>query len=223
MNKKIILFDIDYTLFDTTQYKKKIAEKLAEIINFVDSDKAYAVIEKVYYDVRSFGDFNPSLFADLFLKKFPDSLSKKAIEEIWWQKDILISALYPETVSVLQKLSKKENLLLGIFSSGKTDFQLAKISFFADLFHKDHLHITSFKEETVSSLMQEYKDQAVILVDDYIEILDKAKKMKSDLMTIWMKRGRFAEKARIPYGFEPDATIVTLGELLPIVDIEEND
>jgi len=218
MSNTLLLFDIDYTLFDTTRYKKTVAKELAQIANHLDEEKVYQNIEEVYYDVRSFGSFDPSLFADIFIKKFPDNLSREAVESVWWRKDILVSSLYPEVIPTLKILSKKENLQLGIFSSGKTDFQLAKISHIEDFFHKGNIHIASFKEETIGQLVEEYKTRKLLLVDDYVEILESVKKQKPDTTTIWMKRGKFAEKAQIPEGFEPDGIITTLGELTEIVD-----
>src|SRR5258706_16090405 len=111
MNQKIALFDIDYPLFDTTAYKKNIASQLSKVFSQIDPQKAYDMIDAVYYDVRSFGSFDPSLFADIFMQKFPEVTSKEIVENIWWQKDLLISALYPETIPVLEILSKKENLI----------------------------------------------------------------------------------------------------------------
>src|SRR5260221_11374444 len=143
MNKKIVLFDIDYTLFDTTSYKKNVANQLSKVFSQLDPQKVYDMIDGVYYDVRSFGSFDPSLFADIFIQKFPEIASKEIVENIWWQKDLLVSALYPETIPVLETLSKDGNLILGIFSSGKTEFQLAKISHFEDFFHKENIHIAS--------------------------------------------------------------------------------
>ena len=218
MNKTLLLFDIDYTLFDTTLYKKEVAHELTKLVSHLEEDKAYAIIEEVYYNVRSFGSFDPSLFADLFLQKVPNAPSKEIIEEIWWRKDILESALYPEVVSTLHALSKNTNLQLGIFSSGKTEFQLAKIAHLEDFFHKGSIHIASFKEETIDELIGEYGDRKMILVDDYIEILVTIKKQKPDTTAVWMKRGRFAEKAQIPEGFVPDGIIVSLDEIVTLVD-----
>ncbi len=181
------------------------------------------MIDAVYYDVRSFGSFDPSLFADIFMQKFPEVTSKEIVENIWWQKDLLISALYPETIPVLEILSKKENLILGIFSSGKTEFQLAKISHLEDFFNKENIHIASFKEETIGELVSRYRDEEIVLIDDYIEILTQVKKQKQDAVVIWMKRGKFAEKAVIPEGFEPDAIIATLDEVVQIVDKSNTD
>src|SRR5690348_16490032 len=128
MSKKIVLFDIDYTLFDTTAYKKGVSKELAKLFHQLDPQKVYDIIDGVYYDVRSFGSFDPRLFADIFIEKYPEVSSKDVIEHVWWEKKLLIDSLYPEVLSVLQELSKQDNIALGIFSSGKTEFQLAKIS-----------------------------------------------------------------------------------------------
>lgn len=214
--QKIILFDIDYTLFDTTTYKKNIAEQLAKSVTQLHPEKAYISIEEIYYDVRQFGSFDPEKFASLFVKRFPGQIKKDIVERIWWEKRILQAAIYPEVVPTLKSL--QTNNVLGIFSSGKTEFQLAKISHLQDFFQKDHVHIATFKEEKITELLGEYKSENIVLVDDYIEILLKAKQHLPNLCTIWMKRGKFAEKATMPLMFTPDAIITSLDELPELVD-----
>lgn len=216
MNKTIILFDIDYTLFDTTLYKKSVAKKIFEKIQNITFEKVHSSIEEVYRDIRQFGSFDPVAFAKEFIKKFPDNFSEKEIEEVWVSSEVLQSALYPEVVPTLLLL-QKQGYILGIFSSGETEFQLAKISHVQDFFQQDHLHIAAFKEEKLEELLGEYRNESIVLIDDYIEILQKAKTFLPNLRAIWMKRGRYAEKV-VLNDFMPDNIIETLDELPGLID-----
>lgn len=216
--KKIILFDIDYTLFDTTKYKKNIAKRIASMIGNQQVDVVYEAIEEVSQEVHRYGHFDPVRNAQLFIKKFPTRLSIEEIKEIWWQKDILKESLYSETLNTLTELQQLENTTLGVFSTGNSEFQRAKISSVEDLLHKNHIHIFSNKEENLAELMHDYCNDELYLVDDFVSLLAKAKMVNSSLFAIWIKRGKFAEHAQMPEGFFPDAKITNLQELLPIVD-----
>ena len=219
---KVILFDIDYTLFDTTKFKKIVSEILTQKLSHLDPQIIHNIVEEVYSNVRQFGSFDPKKFAEFFVFKFPGEITEKAVEEIWYQQEIIKQAIYQEVIPTLRNLQKNQ-YMLGIFSSGQTEFQLAKISLVEDFFHKDHIHIAAFKEEKLEDLLREYKEKQIVLVDDYVEVLYKAKNFLPDITAVWMKRGKFAEKAKMPQGFFPDATITDLSELLPLLDNEGTD
>lgn len=215
-NKKIILFDIDYTLFDTTKFKKLVAEEIASIIHFPDKG-FYELLEEVYYKARFDNHFEPSLFPASLQEKVKTAIHDERIKSIWFDKDLIKKALYPEAVRVLQELQTLQ-IPCGIFSTGNTEFQLAKISSLEDMLRTSHIHIFSNKDEKLSELLQDYRDYSLFLVDDFLSILEKGKKAHPDITTVWMKRGKFAEKVSLPTDFVPDATIMNLEELLPLVD-----
>lgn len=155
MNKNpIILFDIDYTLFDTRKFK--------------DS-------------------------------KLQDYSS------------------YEEVKEILIKLSELASL--GIFSKGETEFQKTKlkktgmIKFFKD----NNVHIFNDKDANLINVLEKYKDSKLFLVDDKLEILYSAKKHMPQVLTIWVKRGPFAERQKPIEGFSPDEQVENLSEVLRIV------
>ncbi|HEX7042575.1 MAG TPA: HAD hydrolase-like protein [Patescibacteria group bacterium] len=213
MQDKIVLFDIDYTLLNTTKLKELILAKLKEVVPSLN----FELLDEIYYEVRKFGSFDPKLFAKLFKDKHKIEILEIEIEKIWYDSKIIGDALYPEVIETLNLLQKRQNLTLGIFSSGRQEFQLQKIYTLSDFFTKEYIHIFDFKEDSLSDLMREYESKSVVLVDDFISILQNGKKYKEDLSTIWMKRGKFAEKAVIPTEFTPDYTITNLSEVLDIL------
>lgn len=217
MNKQtVILFDIDYTLFDTTKFKDIIAKRLLGDSK-ISTDDFFKTLDTAYYKSRKNGHFEPSLFASSLRENFQTSLTDKEIETTWYDPTILANCLYPETITTMQSLQKMD-IVLGVFSTGNEDFQLAKISLLTDFLDKRHIHIFSDKEEQVTEMVELYRDNKLFLVDDFVEVLKSTKDHNPDVVAVWMKRGKFAEKAIVPEGFEPDAVITSLSELLSLVD-----
>ncbi len=158
MNKKpVVLFDIDYTLFDTALFKK-----------------SYLTRHKIYEEVRD----------------------------------------------VLEKLSK--NALLGIFSEGDLEFQRKKLNQtgIVDYFEKDNTHIVLNKLTEVRKVLQKYVDRKTFFVDDKLSILFDAKKIFPKVVAIWVKRGVYAENQIDIPGFEPDAVVENLSEVVKIVKLK---
>lgn len=213
MNKKILLFDIDYTLLNTTKLRELIVDALASHVSQVD----FKLVDDIYYEIRQQGAFDPKLFAQLFKNRHEAAVAEEEIERLWFDDQIIQQALYPEALSVLQQLQKREDIELGIFSSGKTEFQLQKIASLSDLLTERHIHIAEFKEETLPELMHEYEKEDVVMIDDLVTVLQKAKSFKQNLFTIWMKRGKYALLADTSLAFEPDATVTTLSQIPDIL------
>lgn len=216
MTNKVILFDIDYTLFDTTKFKKLVAEEIASVIQFPGKN-FYELLEEVYYKARFDNHFEPSLFSASLQEKVKKAVYDERMQSIWFDQKLMKKALYPEVQHVLQQLQTLQ-IPCGIFSTGNTEFQLAKISSLDDTLQKSHIHIFSNKEKNIAELLQEYHNYSVFLIDDYLSILEKTKKSHPNITTVWMKRGKFAENVSFPTVFIPDATILNLEELLPLVD-----
>ncbi len=153
-DKPVILFDIDYTLFDTHKFK------------------------------------NSQL------------------------KDY---SLYEEVIRVLTQLS--EFVTLGFFSKGVIGFQTIKLQKTGmSKFFKDHnVHIFDDKDANLISVLEKYKRSNLFLVDDKLGVLDSAKKHVPQIITIWVKRGPFAESQKSIPGFKPDAEVENLSEVVRIV------
>lgn len=151
--EKIILFDIDYTLFDTKLFKES---KLSEY------------------------------------------------------------SLYEESLETLDMLGA--SVKLGIFSEGDLDFQKSKLikTLIHDRFPEEHVHIVESKKLSVTGVIEKYKDSQLILVDDKLEVLEQAKKISENVITIWVKRGPFAESTESI--FTPDHKVSVLSELPALIN-----
>jgi FMN phosphatase YigB (HAD superfamily) len=149
----VVLFDIDYTLFDTGKFKES---ELSEYI------------------------------------------------------------LYDEVIEVLETLGAV--VKLGIFSEGDLDFQKTKLvnTLIHEHFAEEHVHIVNEKHATITTILEKYRDDKLILVDDKLEVLKMAKGLSQNVYTIWVKRGPFAERAD-EASFTPDARVTQLHELIKII------
>lgn len=109
---------------------------------------------------------------------------------------------------------------LGIFSQGEIAFQLKKLkeTNIHNYFNEEHTHIVADKVELVKHVLAKYKDvKTLFVVEDRLEVLELAKKCGSNIYTIWMKRGRYADNPRVPVSYKADATVKNLHEVVPII------
>lgn len=124
--------------------------------------------------------------------------------------------LYDEVIETLQSLSGV--VTLGVFSEGDLDFQKTKLvkTLVQDHFQSDHVHIVSDKHATIQSIVGNYTDETLVLVDDRLDVLKNAKSVSKDVITIWIKRGPFAESADTS-AFSPDYAVSSLSDVVKIV------
>lgn len=133
---------------------------------------------------------------------------------------------FVEDEGALEELEKLGTVC--IFSevtvNGSLELQITKVQKLG--LHKripsERIHIGENKMLKFKKLLERYRG-LVILVDDKIDNLEKAEKIKRegkvevDLFTVWVQRGMHAEKAeKEGYTFKPDVIVLNLRELIPI-------
>lgn len=153
MEKPLVLFDIDYTLFDTAKYKESHLTKFG----------TYEEIEKALIEVVKTAD-------------------------------------------------------LGILSEGEYDFQTTKLLQTDILKHFDHdrVHIVLDKLAELPEILKQYKDRTLYLVDDKLTVLHAAKQIRPELVTIWIKRGPYAEEMQSVM-YNPDHEVETLEKIVDLI------
>lgn len=213
-SKKLILFDIDYTLFDKDYFFQTILIDIANALN-LDVKRAQKVGQDAYDEiVLQFGHFEPKEFITKVTEKLHKEDSKKEIEKIVLNKYRFPDSLYEESFNVVEEVAKIGRV--GIFSKGHTLFQKRKITKIRHLLSKKHVHITNDKYVMLPEIIKKYKEEKLYFVDDLLGILEAAKKIRSDIVTIWVKRGEYAKKQRIKE-FIPDKTVHNLRAVISIV------
>lgn len=219
MNKKpIILFDIDYTLFDMEKFRIKMLGEIVKKIKHEAFNNLDNALNNAYFFYRKeSGTFDPKSFISYLIKKLKVKVEPEILEKAITKKSIFLGHLYEETKEVLERLSKNKLLKIGIFSGGEINFQKNKIREIEEYLHKEHMHIFTFKNKQLSSIVEKYKRHRLYLIDDFLEILHDAKKSNKNIFTVWVKRGRFAAGHKGISGFQPDATVTSLREVISII------
>lgn len=219
-NRKIILFDIDHTMFDAALYRKLMFQLIADFISFHDKEKMDAALEYVYAAHRQrIGYFDTEiLLQDLAKELDIDINSRQLFEKILMDEASYEYSIFEETIEVLEAIAKHKDMHIGIFSSGREEHQLRKIETFKHFFEKEHIHILKMKEKGMPEIMNSYKNDTVYLVDDILQILYNAKTLHGNITTIWMKRGPIADQQARIDGFTPDFTVTNLREIVPILE-----
>jgi len=221
MKKKIVLFDIDYTLFNAQRFRDFFFSELTKRITSVQEQELLLLLEQVYdLAKKETNFFDPKAFLSLLQKKIPLSHTELlTLEKAIMREKFIELSLYKETKHVLQTLVKQQNIILGIFSWGYIPVQMIKINQLIQFLTKEHIHIFEFdKIRAVSELLKKYKSQEqIILVDDYQEVLREAKKLNNSIVTIWIQRPEIRGKRKELANFTPDSIISDLSEVIPLI------
>lgn len=214
---KIILFDIDHTLFNTPILKKMINNKIKSKVDSKRFRNINEIIDNVLFkSSEETGYFNPKHFIARINTELKLNLPLGFINESL-DYDSLHKNYYKDVKEVLVKLSTENNLSVGIFSGGDIAFQKSKIKFIKHLLHKSHIHIFLKKELEVKKIINRYRDHKLFIVDDWLSILEKSKKINENITTIWIKRKNNEFKEKKKTKFSPDYVLSDLRRVISIV------
>ncbi|HSW88887.1 MAG TPA: hypothetical protein VLG12_07025 [Candidatus Saccharimonadales bacterium] len=217
--RKIILFDIDHTMFDASLYRTLMFDLIADYLAFEDRGKLQQTLEEIYVSHRQrIGYFDLEILLEELVQQLAIEADTRAVfEAVLEDKASYERAIFDETVAVLEEIGHHKDIILGVFSGGREEHQFRKIQNFIHLFDKEHIHILKMKERDLPEIMQKYTKDTLYLVDDILQILYNAKKSHGNITTIWMKRGTIAARQDQIPGFTPDFTVTNLKEVVPIV------
>lgn len=218
MDKRVILFDIDYTLFNARLYRIRFTKKIQDLIGYQYEDFP-KIADEVYQELRqTVAYFDPDLFSEMLSKRLQISIDAGKVSNIIFDEELMEESLYEDTVEVLETLFKTPSLILGIFSAGLTHAQRLKIKKVENFLHADHIHIFEFKKHhALAELLQKYTQYEVTIVDDMLHVLAEAKKLREDVQTIWIQRPERSFLDSHIDNFHPDSIIKSLREVVPVV------
>jgi FMN phosphatase YigB (HAD superfamily) len=167
MEENLILFDWDDTLFSKVEYKKNLRSNLARICE-VSGEEIFRVEDEYFKSLKRSDDFQ----IENFVKSFENKFNKKInLENFSSDKlGIYSTALFPETIAVLDKL-KKNGFKLGIYSQGFTSLQKIKIksSGIKDYFDENFTFIS--RDKTDPEFIATLPNGATIIDDKKEEVL----------------------------------------------------
>lgn len=217
--KKLVLFDIDHTLFDTRSYLTLSFHRLFQQLDHADLDEFLGICSDIYNKQRENGVFRVENFITSLLLQLHVNYDKEALERVFREKDIIQQSLYPDVETELATLSKLPDVKLGIFSVGVVSMQRAKINSLMQIFTEDHIYISEVdKIRDIPAMIQKYEQDQIYVVDDLLDVLYGFKSMKASIITILMQRGDWhTRNIAKNKDFQPDYTIQTLQKLKEII------
>jgi FMN phosphatase YigB (HAD superfamily) len=216
--KIILLFDIDYTLFDTDMYRVYLYSSLGKELGYDDFEKFLPIARQVSAKVKKkTGFYNPELILQelLTLKKRTTDFDK--LEKIFWNPQIYKRSLYNNTKDVLSFIKKNKNITIGILSSGLEKHQQQKIHVIKEFFIKQHIHVFSDKLRELKEVLHKYSGYKIYIVDDLPLVLSTAKSIRNDVVTILVKRNKKYETTQALPSFTSDKVIASLSQLKVIM------
>ena len=186
---KIILFDIDYVLIDSSKLKEISSAKVAKILK-ISLIKMEKINEEFGKTLKTSKEFSPKKYAKFLANYFNDSRISKKITPIFLKPKLYQQALYSDIIPSLRKL--KEKYWLGIYSEGTKEFQMAKLTLsgIINYFKKNLVFIYPDKTGKATKLVEKLGE--IYFVDDNPRhIKDIAATF--DAHPIWLKRGPKAD------------------------------
>lgn len=218
-SKKIILFDIDHTLFDTTLYQSICYQRLLEITGFTNKDKFLAACKAIYSQLRKNSNFKEAAFVDALTVELNLNHDHQELIDVFNDRKIIDRSIYADADRELEKLAKT-NTILGIFSAGLMRLQRAKIELLLKHFSQEHIYINEVdKKQDIPRITAIHKNDDVFVIDDLTDVLYSLKSQSPLINTIQIKRDGWYERAKIaPSDFRPDYEIMSLEELQKIIN-----
>lgn len=203
--KKLILFDIDNTIFDSLSFRKDVFEKVSKALHRAGTKKSAEEVEKIVDElIEKYGFFDPEMFVKLL--EHLSQTDKQKIKDIFIDREGMKSFVYKEMITLIAKFTKLGEI--GILSQGETKYQLAKFASISNHFRPERIHIAFNKMTEMVTIFEKYGNYKVYYVDDLLSMLAAAKEIRSDIVTIWSKRGLYVNKQKTP--FKPDLEIENL-------------
>ncbi|MDH5533070.1 MAG: HAD family hydrolase [Candidatus Pacebacteria bacterium] len=182
MEKQIILFDIDKTLFDVDTFFNKNLWPAVEKDLGISRAKLDKVSEVYKESISKGTEFDPKGW----LKEAKKQLGERAkgIEELFYNPDFFTSSLFPEVIPTLNNL--RDDFILGVYSEGVDEWQRKKLELggINNYFDQQYVSISSNK---VSEMVLGWIPQKAVIIDDREDfILELAKLDK--VYPIWINR-----------------------------------
>lgn len=184
---KIILFDIDRTIFDRDKFLGDFDNLLQN--EFKLNDKELGEIVGIYDEIKNdFGYFSYQAYLERIYELVP-SLNKKL--DYFFQQDNIEKYLFLDS----EILFSLNDIRIGVFSKGDISFQKKKIMKFLDILDENLVYIFHDKYKKLSEVINSNSKSEIYLVDDKIDVLIRAKGINSGLVTILVDRKNEEVKA----------------------------
>lgn len=217
LNKPIVLFDIDYTLFDVGHFDKNFHNYLSDLLGKDKNSVTKTSVKIIVKLIKEEGFLDVDKYLKILLAFFRKEKYVKEVEEFLFGGEFFKKGFYPDVAITLNSL--KSLVRLGIFSTGDLKLQESKIkqSGFDHLFEEGLKYIKTNKVGFIPEFQKKHLNDKIFLIEDKLTVLYEMKKQIPDLFAIWIKRGKYAQNQKEIPGFKPDAEVENLSEVVGIV------
>lgn len=206
---KVVLFDIDGTLFDPKLFLENLYKRLSEKLVLINFDED--TLKHLYLESKVQGYFKP----DLLLPKLLEHMEQKdrdSLEKLFWDQKAIDDCLYQDS-TVIEAVGKLA--IPAIFSTGDAKFQRTKVLTFKNALEEKNIFVYEDKLKALHEVIEKFPGYKTYLVDDRLEILEEAKKLNPSSFAILVNRQKFEAKSD-----KIDALVGNLYEILPILENE---
>ena len=185
MTKPTVLLDVDNTIFDT-EAVRQMADKLIDANYGKGAGQRFMqMVEEVRKDV-GWGDLKETALRFAKERKSPDYASVLAV---FLELDF-VQYWRPYAKELVKYLAENFNLV--IFSDGDDMFQKTKIEKLGLYKKAREVIISRSKIDLLEGLATKFQGKFIV-IDDRPKVIEEAKKLLGDAITIWVMYGRHAQ------------------------------
>lgn len=214
--RKIVLLDIDYTVFNTDLYIHALRTNFSATLNLPLQKTEDLVKQAIINTRKRKNHFDPHAFLQEMtqLSKRPDIAD--TLSEIFWNKETYARAVYEEVEEVINTLLGNE-IEVGILSTGNEEHQRQKVATLASLLSQEHIHIFIDKIKELEHIITKYKDYRIFILDDLPEVLEAAKRVNPSVIAIQVNKQKKYDITDKHDTIKPDFSVKNLREIVPII------
>lgn len=220
MNAKppAVIFDIDYTVFNTKTFRQNLFSLLAETVHYSGTTPFFTFAREIEQEVKKQeGYFDPVAFLTLLKQRTGTKQSVAELTDIFFDESLYVESLYENARDVFQELVMKRDIPILIFSKGAKKFQLLKLAALKEMIKQDNIHIFVDKLKQLKEFLITYDAYQLYLVDDLPTVLKEAKAFNAEIVTIWINRDPSLKESDFVSDFRADYVIENLQEISTIV------
>jgi FMN phosphatase YigB (HAD superfamily) len=185
MKNRIILFDVDETLFDNSKASVLHKQEILKLLGNPDANEYQKIKDEYKKSLPNEREYDPEVVLKMVCDHFGFT-NLSALLDVYYAKEnwkIYEDAVFPDVVKTLEIL--KSDYKLGVYSEGNPKFQTNKFSALnlEKYFDKDLIFILPAKDtkEAVARI-----PEGSIVIDDKLTICEFL--TKNGINTIWLNR-----------------------------------
>jgi len=213
--KTTVLLDIDSTVFDTSSYKRSLADALRLELGFeIVSEFEITFRKALQSTLQSCSYFDPGFFIKEMYEVRRRDTTLEVLDKIFWSDTLFTNKLYPDVIDFLTELSSNDTVHLAIHSTGDLRHQRRKIQEILHFFKDENINIFRDKIAVIENTLKQYSDDDVIIIDDREDVLRAAKLVQKNIQTVLVVR----EMESLPKSEEFSMVSNSLSDIITLID-----